>query len=607
MHFRYSGKHFLIYLLLCWSWLGLGWWLSELLPRRELWVLIAGSVCLGAPFFMARLYTGSVNKIFHVHQYRRGSLLRYFRSRRLLPAVFWGLFSLLTGLFLLYWFRSLLPVEWFFLGAAVPLLFALHYRFYPLALTQYKPYRALSRALVWSRWTFTLITALGLLALQVFVLADEQAPLLSEVMRESHTAMPAMEQSIIAQYLERYSGYYQAVKNLGLDVLRESFGSKALLLAFAGSVAALASIAVALSAFMVPGTEYRRVLVPLDEAPLPQRPSPGRVIAASAVTVVVLLFLYTPLVAYLEVSVRNSETFLEELQRREQAAIPQLEVWEGRYFKPGTAAQLEALRAQTIARLAAGQQLLDRQVDMAFLAMEQNVDYYLDWYYSLPAEYLRIGAMLTNSLEEQVSSKLQEKLSFGDPFAPVQQTLQALEADNRQALQDYRAQAGRLLAENEIAMPEGEFAVTELIPAAVVQGPAAEIELINLNMRAAGAGVGALSAMVASKVVMKTAGKGTLKLATQAMSKALVSKAGASGAGAAAGAALGSVVPGVGNLVGAVIGAGVGLVVGVSIDAALLKVEEMLSREEFREQILQSIRASKAEYKRKVAQSSLLP
>jgi hypothetical protein len=48
--------------------------------------------------------------------------------------------------------------------------------------------------------------------------------------------------------------------------------------------------------------------------------------------------------------------------------------------------------------------------------MEENVDPYLDRYYSLPTEYLRPGTLLTNSLEEEVQTDLHIYLRQNDPF-----------------------------------------------------------------------------------------------------------------------------------------------------------------------------------------------
>jgi len=64
--------------------------------------------------------------------------------------------------------------------------------------------------------------------------------------------------------------------------------------------------------------------------------------------------------------------------------------------------------------------------------------------------------------------------------------------------------------------------------------------------------------------------------------------------GTAIGAAIGSVVPGVGTVAVGALGAVLG---GIAIDGALLKLEEVISREDFKTEILHSIREAKYAFK----------
>ena len=88
-----------------------------------------------------------------------------------------------------------------------------------------------------------------------------------------------------------------------------------------------------------------------------------------------------------------------------------------------------------------------------------------------------------------------------------------------------------------------------------------------------------------------------LKVAAKAPLKAAAGKmAGATASGSAAGALIGSVVPGAGTLVGALVGGViVGIGVGVGVDAALLKAEEALSRDDFERALVTAIREARSE------------
>jgi hypothetical protein len=94
--------------------------------------------------------------------------------------------------------------------------------------------------------------------------------------------------------------------------------------------------------------------------------------------------------------------------------------------------------------------------------------------------------------------------------------------------------------------------------------------------------------------VAKIVSKGIFKAAGKALSKVAISKVAGTAGGAAIGAAIGSVVPGAGTIVGGVIG---GALAGVFVDKVLLELEEAISREDFRMEILNSIRESRDEFK----------
>ena len=88
----------------------------------------------------------------------------------------------------------------------------------------------------------------------------------------------------------------------------------------------------------------------------------------------------------------------------------------------------------------------------------------------------------------------------------------------------------------------------------------------------------------------KVASKGGFKAASKALSKMVATKAVAVVGGAVLGRAIGSVLPSVGT---AVVGALGGVIGGLAIDGALLSLEEVISRAEFKKEILAAIYESR--------------
>jgi hypothetical protein len=113
------------------------------------------------------------------------------------------------------------------------------------------------------------------------------------------------------------------------------------------------------------------------------------------------------------------------------------------------------------------------------------------------------------------------------------------------------------------------------------------LDTVAFESRAAG---GAVAAGVSATIAAKVASKGVFNAAAKALSKMAVSKAVAVFGGAAVGATFGSIVPGVGTVI---VGALGGLLAGLAIDGTLLTLEEVISRVEFKNEILAAIQESR--------------
>lgn len=232
---------------------------------------------------------------------------------------------------------------------------------------------------------------------------------------------------------------------------------------------------------------------------------------------------------------------------------------------------------------------IERQIlvsnEMMCRRMEENVDKYLDWYYSLTAEYLRLFNVLSGNADEFMQEKLTEHLQGGVDLAWINDKFQereALQAERRRMLQSMK-QHHMISAEEAKSK-----AIVKLSPDFLQLTPSREF--INWETRMGmGAGSG-IAAGIAAKALSKSTGK----LAVSALAKALASKGiglGASAlAGAGTGAAAGSVIPGLGTAVGGAAGFIGGIATGIMMDSALLFAEEKINREAFRQEILSSVR-----------------
>lgn len=306
--------------------------------------------------------------------------------------------------------------------------------------------------------------------------------------------------------------------------------------------------------------------------------------------------------------------------------------------------QVQALMEETTVKSAAlsedARNDLIPRVNAVFDARVANVDSYLDWYYSLGADYERLSNLITGTIESFVADQLTSSLEAGVDDSEYLSTLQSY-VDQAAAL---KAEYEEGLANSElVGIPEWLLTSTEAITADFLSGPieptqrlldagerfgisatvggaggiaagvatskavggAAEKAATKSAEKAAASVAGDAAEKAAGKQAAKTAEKAAFKsigskivekATSKAFFKAIVSRIGSMigsrGVGAAVGGAAGTLVgPGVGTAVGIAAGAAI----GVGVDYGLLMLDEAQNRESYKAEIIESIEEERAE------------
>ena len=306
--------------------------------------------------------------------------------------------------------------------------------------------------------------------------------------------------------------------------------------------------------------------------------------------------------------------------------------------------QVQALMEETTVTSAAlsedARNDLIPRVNAVFDARVANVDSYLDWYYSLGADYERLGNLITGTIESFVADQLTSSLEAGVDDSEFVSTLQSY-VDQAAAI---NAEYEEGLANSElIGIPEWLLTSTEAITADFLSGPIEPTQRLldageRFGISATVGGAGGIAAGVATSKVVggaaekvaaksaekaavgaagdaaeKAAGKQATKTAEKAVAKSIGSKIvekaagkaffkaivsrigsmlGSRGVGAAVGGAAGTLVgPGVGTAVGIAAGAAI----GVGVDYGLLMLDEAQNRESYKAEIVEAIEEERAE------------
>ena len=325
-------------------------------------------------------------------------------------------------------------------------------------------------------------------------------------------------------------------------------------------------------------------------------------------------------------------------------------VLDGKYYDQQ---QVQTLMEETTVKTAAlsedARNDLIPRVNAVFDARVANVDSYLDWYYSLDADYERLGKLITGTIESFVADQLTESLEAGVDDSEFVSTLQGY-VDQAAAI---NAEYEEGLANSElIGIPEWLLTSTEAITAEFLSGPieptqrlldagerfgisatvggvggvvagvatskavggAAEKAAASAGEKAAAGVVGDAAEKAAGKQAAKAAEKTVTKnigskivekAAGKAFFKAIVSRIGSMlgsrGVGAAVGGAAGTLVgPGVGTAVGIAAGAAI----GVGVDYGLLMLDEAQNRESYKAEIIEAIEEERTEALAQIEQAA---
>lgn len=265
--------------------------------------------------------------------------------------------------------------------------------------------------------------------------------------------------------------------------------------------------------------------------------------------------------------------------------------------KAGTRQKLESeiLRFDEESRMRIGPQL-EKSLAEAFAMMRDNVDLYLDWYYSLGAEYVRLFKSASGGLETHLVNKLEETLGNGDPFKNFEELLRMSMTLESEGADRLKQELSKIIMANRVDVASGQPVQISLSTTLdEIFNPALHRDLSSIEQRfISGGATGVISVLVARQVVGKLVARGTVRLAATSLARVGVSRGaatfGGASAGAASGALIGSIVPGFGTAAGAVVGGVVGaLGIGFGAEFLILKAEEVIQRDAHKESILASI------------------
>ena len=262
--------------------------------------------------------------------------------------------------------------------------------------------------------------------------------------------------------------------------------------------------------------------------------------------------------------------------------------------EPYDAQVLQAARDEALDELnklsAEAKETLVPLVNASFDARIDNIDGYLDDYYSLPADYERLVNLVGGNVEEFAAQRLQERIDSGIDDSELASKLEEYSAQSQAILDRFESAKASSKIEG---VPEWLVKSKDVVDATLFDETIEpDRKLLSLGQRfgvsaAAGTAAGVATKAVSKKLIERTVEKQFFKNVVSRITSVLASRAAGGVVGAAIGTAAGPV--------GTILGAAAGTAASIGVDYALLKVDESQNRESYKEQITDAIEEERAE------------
>lgn len=585
------------FMVISMAWYSYAYFLSQSLANQSFGLMLVNVLIFAIPIALSGAYSIAVNQARTVSFYRQGGWTYWFFSRRFIKAILWIVWALISSFIMLVLFVSYSTSDWIGLATLIPIYWIIQRKSrHFLASELKKGYVLTNYSIIWARWICLVIMLIFYAVLIKFF--DEPSsymPLLNTVTEQQKVIVEGAGSGTVRLALEisTFKDGFQLwmIQHMG------QFGKIwPQLLGILGGVIIFFNATATLSSFVIHRHEYRRIFGPItdddDPAPLNRK----TIALSSAIITFFLLFICLRPLLYIEKSIHAHPDWLENIHGTEAKIYNYAEKIDNYFYKPDTIKKIQAESLIALGEMSDPnlRAVLEDSIDKAFNQMEANVHGYLDDYYTLKAEYMRL--LTVGAIESEMKTQLVSYLSKGEVTQNLSNGIDQLLAKNQLIDNERQIAVKRILDENRLPGDVSNLKVLKSVSSKdMFSMPDYILGITEFKNRLIVGGLVATG--ISTAVITKVISKGTFKVAAKALSKVAINKAGAAGPGALIGGAVGSIVPVVGTAVGAAAGA---IIAGVFLDKGILMLEELTDRKDFEDKIIAGIRESKAEFKDKI-------
>lgn len=540
------------------------------------WVLV-----LSAPMMLALWHQSTVHRLIILGQFQQHTFLYRWGSRRAASILLRAGAAVLLAATALLQTAYFGWLEWLVVVVSPVVFSGIHHWIKSKSDAQFSKQVYATRWTFWfTQGAFLLLMTATFMSIAYFTAGASQTPYLDRVYQLQMQWDGA--QSSVVQWVLDAGAFAQAAQELIPTITDHSFWKVLAAFIFA-PMAVFGSLALAYSGLSLSRDELRRTMGDgMDSSNKPAAVGPTNSAVWTAVAVV-LIGSYFQLLAYANQAIKNGDSPLAI-----RPMVP-CEKIDGVTYQLNTLKTVESLIALATPKLAAVGLDACQQITQLDTNIAAGVDDYLHWYFSLGADYARLAMILSGDVDLFLQSKINElvmgKLQQDDAF----KKLQAAHENQWMQVNLTGGAIQKVLSENRLHVASRGCKVVSDSSLQQMSLHLDEAKVRLSSSAAAGMIGGVFASKLTAKVMTKSSVKISGKVLLKAVAKKAAGKAGGAMAGAGVGAAIGSVVPLIGTAVGAVVGAVVGVAVGVGIDITALAIEEGLTRDAMRKDLIESV------------------
>lgn len=539
------------------------------------WVL-----ALAVPMMLALWHQSTARRLILLGQYRHDTFLYKWGSRRVASILLQAAGAVMLAAMTLLQTAYFDSLEWLLLVLAPAIFNVINRWAQSKAATQFSKDVYATRWAFWfTQLAFLLVLTAAFICIAFFTADPTHIPYLDRVYQlqtQWHDA-----QSSIVKWVLDAGAYGQAAQDSIASVAAQSYWQVVVALFFA-PLTVFTSVALAFSGLSLSRDELRRTIGG-GIHPCAKPPPVGPVNAAVwAAVAVVLIGSYLQLLAYVNQAVKTEDSPLAI------RPIEPCEKIDGVMYRINTLKAVESVISLATPKLTSMGLDACQQLTRLDAKIAAGVDDYLNWYFSLGADYARLAMIISGDVDLFLQSKVNElvmgKLQQDDAFKKL---LMAHEGQWMQLHETSGAIQG-LLSENRLNIVDRGCRVVSNTSTRQMT-----LHLDEAKTRlSTSAATGLIGGVFASKLTAKIMTKGSIKISSKVLLKAASKKAVGKAGAALAGAGLGSLFGPLGTIAGAATGALVGGAVTVGIDIAALAAEEKLTRDSMRKDLIDSVTES---------------